>query len=145
MVTSSRRIGRLGPLSARHHQLRTPTCQRCTTDHYLKFMAIVPTAAASSAPAQQRTTLKAFRTLLKKLRTSAAAVHAGGHVKYFCQKCGSFHHHDFPQGWEPSTNELTQGEVDNLSTLYVGPGESRQSRDITEIMRRVRKRETLHS
>ncbi|MDO5618941.1 hypothetical protein [Kocuria sp.] len=145
MPTSAQRLGRLGSPNQRPTALRTPTCQQCTTDYYLKFMAIVPTGIATAAAPERRSGLTAFRTLLNKLRHGARTVASGGHVKYFCQKCGTFHHHEFPQGWEPTTREPSPSDFEQLPTLYVGPGESRQARDINEVMVRVRQRRSVAS
>lgn len=137
MPTSSQRIGRLGSPPAHTSDLRAPECQECTTDYYLKFMAIVPTATAESAPARS-TGLKKFKDFLNTLRSGTAEILPGGTVKYFCQKCGAYSHHEFPRGWEPATHELSATEVEQLSTVYVGPGESRQVREIPELLRRAR-------
>ncbi|NKE10401.1 MULTISPECIES: hypothetical protein [Kocuria] len=139
MPTSSQRTARLGSPNSSSSDLRAPECQQCTTDYYLKFMAIVPTATATSAPARS-TGIKKFRDMISALRSSAAESVPGGTVKYFCQKCGAFNHHEFPRGWEPATHELSPTEVEQLPTVYVGPGESRQVREIPELLRRARHR-----
>lgn len=141
MPTSSQRLGRLGSPTARDIDLRAPECQQCTTDYYLKFMAIVPTATATSAPASS-TGLDTFRRLFSQLRSTTPQALPGGSVKYFCQKCGTFNHHEFPRGWEPPSHELSPAEMEQLPTLFVGPGESRQALDVPQLLREARHRLT---
>ncbi|KAA9393969.1 hypothetical protein FCK90_09935 [Kocuria coralli] len=131
MSTSSPRLGRISspPRPAGPH---APVCRQCTTDYYLKFLVFAPTAAASQATADSRKRRRnhGLKSLLRKLsRTSGEA--SGGRVEYFCQKCGSFHDHHFPAGWEPAARILTADDIEDLPAVYVGPGESRPAAEVT--------------
>lgn len=156
MSTPNPRLGRLGsPSTPSNRTPYAPVCRHCTTDYYLKFMAIIPAAVTGrattplrrkdQAPARDRAastsrprpetdnrhkSLGRFKRFIAKFGAESPG-RSGGRVEYFCQKCGNLHKHDFPAGWEPPTRTLTERDLQALPTLYVGPGESRPTVEVT--------------
>lgn len=133
MSTTLQRKGRLG-WPSRRQKPKNPTCRRCSTDYYLKFMAFMPTAVADRATPEPHVSaagLRRWAGFVEYFKFGTGSERTGGAVKYFCQKCGSFHDHDVPVGWEPSVRELTIRDVQALPHLYVGPGEARPSEQLT--------------
>lgn len=122
MTVTSTRLGRLGP--PQHHKTpRSPMCHECTTDLYLKFRVFLPsTRKRSRVPGLRRIMGRGLR----------CAVRSGGRVEYFCQKCGTPQRHQIPEGWEPSVHSLTPCDVQDLSSVYIAPGESLPAQAVRE-------------
>lgn len=95
---------------------RAPRCDECATDHYLKILLYLP--ATGAARARRRTLREHLGRVIRPARP------AGGNVEYFCQKCGMWQRHPFPQGWEPRGQRLTPHEVQELPAVFVSPGEA---------------------
>lgn len=137
MTLTSTRLGRLGApqrpsgarrAEARRSQLRasaprSPMCRECTTDHYLKIRVFLPAARRLGR-------LSGMRRLMGRLIRSARP--SGGRVEYFCQKCGTRQRHQIPEGWEPTTRGLTSCDAQELSSVYITPGESLPAEAVRE-------------
>lgn len=114
MTVTSTRLGRLG--SPQHHKTpRSPMCHECTTDLYLKFRVFLPST-------RKRSRVPGLRRIMGRVLRSA--IRSGGRVEYFCQKCGTQQRHLIPEGWEPTSKGLTPCDVQDLSSVFVVPGES---------------------
>ena len=102
---------------------RSPMCRECTTDHYLKIRLFLPSARRIGR-------LSGVRRLVGRIIRSARP--SGGRVEYFCQKCGTPQRHQIPEGWEPSVHSLTPCDVQDLSSVYIAPGESLPAQAVRE-------------
>lgn len=122
MSLTPRRLGRLGA-PRRTTVPHSPMCRSCTTDQYLRIRLFLPFATAHTAP-------RGLRGLMG--RVFGVRRPAGGRVEYFCQKCGARQRHHVPLGWEPSGKALAPGELGELPSLYVHPGEALSAQQLRD-------------